>query len=266
MRSRVAIIPGVKSSFARSLKTLSLAALLLLLSACIVTPAPVFVLDTATPTATATATQIWFPPTFTPSPLPQPNFTPTPDLRPGIGELQLEDDFSDEAAWSLNSSPDATVNISDGEIHLSLNDDREYLITMRSSPRVNDFYAEITANASFCRGEDEYGFVLRASDDGHYRFALSCDGSAKVDRFLGSSLTRQAGWLQNPVVPSFAPSSSRLGVWARGSQMHFFVNDVYLFSVNDTQLWGGTFGVFVHTSGERDVSVSFSDLQIWTLE
>ena len=248
-----------------SLKTISVAALLLFLSACIVTPAPAYILDTATPTATATATPVWFPPTFTSSPLPQPNLTPTPDLRPGIGEALLEDGFADETFWSTNSSSDATVNISEGEIHLSLNDDHEYLITTRSSPAFDNFYAEITASPNFCRGEDEYGLVLRANDDGHYRFALSCDGSAKVDRFLGSSLTRQAGWLLNPVVPSFAPSSSRLAVWAHGGQLHFFVNDVYLFSVNDTQLWGGTLGVFVHTAGEGDVSVNFSDLKVWAL-
>jgi len=258
--------PLLPRIFARLFKTLLPASLLLSLSACIVTPAPVFVPDTATPTATATATQVWFPPTFTPSPLPQPNFTPTPDLRPGISELLLEDDLSDDSAWSLNSSPNATVNISEGKLHLSLNEGFENLITMRTSPKTNNFYAEITASASFCRGGDEYGFVVRASDDGHYRFALSCDGSAKVDRLLGDSISRQAGWLQNPVVPSFAPSSVRLGVWARGSQMHFFVNDVYLFSVNDTQLFAGTFGVFVHTTGEGDVSVNFSELQIWAVE
>lgn len=247
------------------LKTLPFAVLLLLLTACVVTPAPVPVLDTATPTVTATATQVWFPPTFTPSPLPQPNFTPTPDLRPNIGELLLEDDLSDETAWPLNSSGDATVNISEGELHLSLNKGFEYLISMRANPRANNFYAEITASASFCRGADEYGFVVRAGDDGQYRFALSCDGRAKVDRMLGGSLSRQAGWVQNPVIPGFAPSSVRLGVWARGSQMHFFVNDLYLFSANDTQLYAGTFGVYVHTSGEGDVSVNFSDLQIWAL-
>ena len=241
-------------------------ALLLLCSACIVTPAPVILPDSATPTVTSTATQVWFQPTFTPSPLPQLNFTPTPDLRPDIGDVLLEDNFADDSAWTTNSSSQATINIDDGEIHLSLNDDHEYLLAMRSAPVFDDFYAEITASPSLCRGEDEYGFVLRAVDGKHYRFALSCDGRAKVDRLLGKgSLSRQAGWLQNPVVPAIAPSSVRLGVWAHGSQVHFFVNDVYLFSVNDTVLWKGTVGVFVHTSGNEDVSVNFSALQIWTL-
>lgn len=242
-------------------------ALLLLSSACIVTPAAAIIPDTATPTVTSTATQVWFPPTFTPSPLPQPNITPTPDLRPGIGDVLLQDNFTDDSAWTTNSNSQATINIADNEIHLSLNDDHEVLIAMRSAPMFNDFYTEISASPSLCRGDDEYGLVLRAVDGKHYRFALSCDGRAKVDRLLGNnSLSRQAGWLQNPVVPSVAPSSVRLGVWARGSQVNFFVNDVYLFSVNDTVLWKGTVGVFVHTSGDEDVSVNFSDLQVWALE
>jgi hypothetical protein len=48
--------------------------------------------------------------------------------------------------------------------------------------------------------------------------------------------------------------------------MLFFVNDLYLFSVTDTQIFKGNVGVFVHTAGEGDVSVSFSDLQVWRVE
>jgi len=102
-------------------------------------------------------------------------------------------------------------------------------------------------------------------DGNHYRFALSCDGRAKVDRYLGESLSRQAGWIQDQAIPSVIPGSSRLGVWASGSQLHFFVNGLFLFSVNDTQLYLGTIGVYVRTAGAGDVAVSFSDLQVWAL-
>jgi hypothetical protein len=256
----------VRPSVSHYSKTLPALALLLFSSACIVTPAAFIIQDTATPSLTPTATQVWFPPTFTPSPLPQPNFTPTPDLRPDIGEVLLEDNFTDADPWTTSSGTQTTINIDDGEIHLSLNDDHEVLLAMRNAPVLDNFYAEITASPSLCRGEDEYGFVLRAGDHGLYRFALTCDGRAKVDRLLGkSSLTRQAGWLVNPVVPSVIPASVRLAVWAHGSQVHLFVNDVYLFSVNDTVLWKGTVGVFVHTSGDDDVSVNFSDLKVWAL-
>lgn len=248
------------------LQTFLAAALLLLNAACIVTPAPVLVLDTATPTATATPTTIWFPPTATATPVFIPTASPTLDMRPGIGELLLEDDFSDAEVWLTSSDRDGTVAVSANEIHLSLNEADSYLVSTRTEPIFKDFYAEITANPSFCRGEDEYGFVIRANDGDHYRFALTCDGRAKVDRYLNLSLSRQAGWLQNRAIPSLAPSSSRLAVWASGSQLHFFVNGLYLFSVNDTQLYLGTVGVFVHTAGEGDVSVNFSDLKVWAVQ
>lgn len=238
-------------------------ALVLLLSACKVVINPPFPTDEPTPAPTATATVEWFPPTLTPSPLPTRAYTPTPDLRPGIGELLFEDDFSDETLWATGSSDDGAVSISSGSIHLSLNEQRSYLFSLRSGPLLGDFYAEITAQLSFCRGEDEYGLLLRATDDGdHYRFALSCDGRAKVDRYQGGSLTRQAGWVTNRAIPSVAPSSVRLGVWAHGGQINFFVNDLYMFSVNDTQLFRGTLGVFAHTSGDGDVSVSFEQLEV----
>jgi hypothetical protein len=250
--------------FARSLQTIAAALVLLSISACIVTFAPASPTDAPTLAPTSTATPEWFPPTLTPSPLPTAVHSPTPELRPH-GDLLLEDDFSSEENWTTTSSDDGTISISGGNLHLSLNEQRSYLFGLRTSPVFRDFYAEITASPRLCRGEDEYGFILRANDGDHYRFALSCDGRAKVDRFQGSSLTRQAGWLQERVVPSIAPSTSRLGVWAVGSEIRFFVNDFYLFSVNDTQLYLGTLGVFVHTSGEEDVSVNFSDLKVWEI-
>jgi hypothetical protein len=179
----------------------------------------------------------------------------------------LEDDFSDPSFWTTQDAPGgAVVKVSDGTIHLGLNAGRSYLLPTRNSPVLDDFYVEITALPSLCGGADEYGLIVRANDGDHYRFALSCDGRAKVDRYLGGSLTRQAGWVSDRIVPSVVPASSRLGVWASGGQMRFFINDYYLFSVNDTQIYLGTLGVFAHTSGEGDVSVSFSDLQVWELQ
>ena len=186
-------------------------------------------------------------------------------MRPGIGLLLLEDEFTEGDPWTTGSDDAGVAAVSGGNLHLTLREERSYLFSLRTAPVFTDFYAEITASPSLCQGEDEYGLLVRAKDGDHYRLALNCDGSVKVDRYLGGSLTRQAGWLQDLAIPALAPSSSRLGVWASGDQMHFFVNDMYMFSVRDTQLYLGTLGVFVHASGAGDVSVSFDDLQVWTI-
>lgn len=247
-------------------KTFLGAVLLLLNTACIVNvalPAPT---ATATPAPTETPTIVWFPPTHTPSPIPTAALTPTQDLRPGIGSLLLKEDFEDGTDWSVVADPNATVSVSSGSINLSLRSTNDYLLTTRTSPVFTDFYVEITANPSICRGDDEYGLIVRDNNGDHYRLSLTCDGRASVQRFFGDSLTRQTEWFTNRTIPDLAPSNSRLAVWADGSQIRFFINDLYLFSVTDTQIFKGTVGVFVHTSGEGDVSVSFSDLQVFALD
>lgn len=238
-----------------------------LLAACVDVPATEEpALETPTPSPPPSETPVWFPATLTPSPFPSPVVNPTEDLRAGIGELLLEDDFSESQAWSTSMDGDAMASVSNGRLNLVLKETRSYLITTRSLPSLADFYVEITASPNFCHGEDEYGLVLRAAGGNHFRFALSCDGRAKVDRYYGGSLSRQAGWLASGAIPALAPSSSKLAVWARGGQLHFFVNDFYLFSVTDSQLFQGTLGAFVRTSGERDMSVSFLDLKVWQVE
>ncbi|MEX1071869.1 MAG: hypothetical protein WEC37_04510 [Anaerolineales bacterium] len=248
------------------LKTFISVSVLLLNAACFVTtlpPAP-----TATPTlaATATPTIVWFPPTSTPVVPPTAAPLPTPDLRPGVGSLLLEDDFSENSVWSTITDSYASVAIANARINLSLRSGKDYLLTTRTSPIFADFYLEITANPSICQGADEYGLIVRNDDGDHYRLSLTCDGRASVQRFFNNSLSRQTEWVENPTIPNLAPSSSRLAVWADGNEIRFFVNDLYLFSVTDRELFKGTVGVFVHTSGESDVSVSFSELEVWELE
>ncbi len=64
-------------------------------------------------------------------------------------------------------------------------------------------------------------------------------------------------------VPPGAPGEVRLGVWAVGSEFHFFLNDHYQFSVSDRNYSAGAIGVFAHSTGDTPVTVTFSDLEIY---
>ena len=85
--------------------------LVLISSACAVAPAvEVLPTDTqAAPTATVTPTVIWFPPTATPTAFPTPIVTPTVDMRPALGNILFEDDFSDAKAWTGGQSAEGSV-------------------------------------------------------------------------------------------------------------------------------------------------------------
>ena len=69
-----------------------------------------------------------------------------------------------------------------------------------------------------------------------------------------------------PFPPSRASITARLGIWARGDEFRFFINDQHQFTVNDPLLVSGNIGVFARSMGETAVTVNFSDLIIRQIE
>ena len=238
--------------------------MIFLLTACGVQPQSLLPTLTPDPTpSNPTATIDWFPSTETPTKLPTVTRTPTPDLRPNLGDVLLEDDFSDEENWLLPAGEDSSAAIVNNHITLVLSRPEWFLYSLRNEPVLGDFYAEITASPNLCSGEDEYGVMVRVTPAfTYYRFVISCDGRAKVVRVSHSGARVIVPWESSAVIPSFAPRESRLAVWAVGEDIRFFINDQHLFSIRDTVLGEGDFGVFVRTSGETAISVNFSDLVI----
>jgi hypothetical protein len=127
---------------------------------------------------------------------------------------------------------------------------------MRRELPLSDFYAEITARPSLCRGEDNYGLVVRGVGSSFYRFVLACNGQIRAERISGG--TRQP--LQEPVPSGDAPGAPgevRIGIWAVGSEMRLFLNGRYQFSVTEGTFPSGALGVFVRSTGETPVTVTF---------
>jgi len=240
------------------------------LSGCIsqsVKPTPIPSSTAITVSNTPTATIVWFPPTATATIFPTPAITPTIDLRPQVGNIILNDDFTDPAPWQLTHSNTTSVALGQEEITLALNQPGGYLFTLRDEPVLRDFYLEITASPSLCRGEDEYGLLLRVSPSlDFYRFSLSCDGQIRLDKYYQGRASSPQPFMMSGAIPPGAPSQSRLAVWLRGKEMHFFANSEHLFSVNDPSITAGMLGMFIRSAGENAVTVSFSELGIYTTD
>ncbi len=235
-----------------------------LLGACLpVSAPPPQPSKTPTVTPTATVTIQWFPPTPTRTPVPTINHTPTAELRPGIGPDLLVDDFSDPSHWVTGNVGSGTIALASNEISLALTQPKGYLYSFRDEPILGDFYAEITASSSLCANLDEYGLLLRYNSPwDFYRFSLSCNGQTRLDKLVGGAASSPQPWLASASVPSAAPSISRLGVWASGDELRFFINGEFQFGLSDRGLSQGLIGVFVRSGGENAVTVSFSDLAI----
>jgi len=242
--------------------------MVILLAACApqAEPAPE-ITPTSTRTASPTATTDWFPatPTFTPAPTRE--ASPTPNMRPGVEELLLDEDFASNEFWDVSRADSSSAVIDNGRLTLRTELTDGFVMSVRNEVNYRDFYAEITASPSLCEGEDEYGLIVRNNSSGdHYRFTLSCDGRAKVDRVLGGSLSAHELWVENLAIPAVSPSESHLAVWANSSQIRFFVNDALIFSTTDTTIFTGRIGVFIRQDNQGTLSVSFSDLKVWALD
>ncbi len=217
-----------------------------------------------TETATATPTIVWFPPSSTATRPIVPTPTGTPDMSPGIGALTLEDDFSDEEAWDTATAESGSASISRNRLTLAVQPGY-YLASMRRELPLSDFYAEITARPSLCRGEDNYGLVVRGVGSSFYRFVLACNGMIRAERISGG--TRLP--LQEPIPSGDAPGAPgevRMGIWAVGSEMRLFLNGRYQFRVVDPSFPTGAVGVFVRSTGDTPVTVTFSDLAVYEVD
>lgn len=224
------------------------------------TPTPIPLTQTPLPTATIN----WFPASATPTPQAlSANGVPTatPNLQPNLGDILIEDNFSDATLWDIAASNQASAAIDNQRLILSAQSG-VYMISLRHEIILNNFYAEITAQPGLCKGEDNYGLLIRASAGTYYRFLLACDGTARIERYTnGNKLILQKPESSGDVPPG-APGSVRIGVWAYGKEMRLFLNERYQFSIIDPSFPSGTIGVFIRSVGDTPVVVSFKDLVI----
>ena len=245
-------------------QVLGLLFILLMLAAC-AAPTPI-ILPTRTPTQTAVLTEtiVWFPPTATYTPFPTRATTATPDQRPQFGSLIFADDFTDAAVWPVGQTANGSIALAEGALTLALATPTSFLFASRSEPVLGDFYLEITADVSLCRGEDEFGVLFRYNGPSdYYRFGVSCDGQVRLDRILRGQPSSPQPWLPTGFILPGAPKTVELAVWAVGAEMRFYANGRLLFTASDRTLAQGTVGVYARAAGDTAVTVSFSDLTVY---
>lgn len=242
--------------------------MILILAACDALPielTPVPPPATITPPP-PTATIDWFPVSETPTTQPVPTFGPTPERKPGIGKLLLTDKFVSKGPWSPGASEEASIDVSRGRLTIAVQPGVN-AFRLRQGPALTNFYAEVTARPSLCRDGDEYGLLLRAPNNiAYYSFALACNGTSRVERVrVGKPSTPLQPPTPSADAPPGAPGEVRLGVWVSGPLMRFFLNGHYQYEVNDAIYPSGALGIFARSVGSTPVTVTFSDLAIYSV-
>jgi len=239
------------------------------LAACGPLPEPAVILDTSTPTLTLTPskTPVWFPPTDTPTLAPPATPLPTQEYRPGVGAALIEDDFSDSKAWQTLRNEAGQAAFGKNELSLAVATSKGALLSLRSKSLPANFYLEITATPNLCHPDDIFGLMVRAQSgkDG-YRLLVQCGGKLRMERLVHSELVVMQDWTLSGQIPPGGLLPVRLGVWALGRELRIFVNDTYQFSVRDPVWTEGQLGVLVRAAGDPPLTVSFSNLAVYSLD
>ena len=230
-------------------------------------------LDSTLPTATPlpsdtpplSPTIVWFPPSATPTLLTVPTYTGTPEMKPGVGSETLTDNFSNKKLWDTAVSDQGSAAISRNRLSLAIQPG-VYLASLRREGTFGNFYAEITARPSLCRGEDNYGVIVRGIGSSYYRFVLSCNSLIRAERVNGGIRLPLLEPVPSGDAPRGAPGEVRIGVWAVGSDMRLFLNGRYQFGIKDKSFSSGALGVFVRSESDTPMSVTFSDLKVYDVD
>jgi hypothetical protein len=220
---------------------------------------------TLTPSATTTATPVWFPPTPTPTPIASPvPATATVPPPSTTGAVLLSDDFSAHQLWQTGVMDDGNVAYGKNELSLAVAKPKGSLVSLRDKTSLGDFYLEITATPSLCENSDTYGILFRVvSASDFYRFLVSCNGQIRLERLIKGQGTLLQDWMFSPQIVPGVPGDYRLGIWASGDELRFYINNALQFSRQDAALSAGTIGIFARAMGDNAETVSFSDLIVY---
>jgi hypothetical protein len=194
--------------------------------------------------------------------VPTPESAATPEALPEKGELILEDDFSGDKAWQTGQTASGSMAYGSQALTLAISSGKTSLMSLRSGPSLSDYYLEVTASASLCRGADNYGLLLRAASEwDYYRWIITCEGKLRLERVRGGTPAVIKDWTSAVA----RPDADRLSVWLSDKEMKFYIDGIFQFSVSDHVYSSGSIGVFARSGGENALTVTYSDLKVYKI-
>lgn len=218
------------------------------------------------PTITNTATMDFTATTVATS-VPSPTLDQS-DPAVSFGSPDWVDDFSSSGSkWDYEDEW-STFKVEDDFLKIRSNTTPYWNSWNLSTPRIQNFYLEMTFNMPLCSGGDRIGLVFRAPDINQFYFmGITCDGKWGFDKY-----TDQETPLQN-ILPYTASSqlkpadqNNRVGIFAEDETFRFYINGVKVGETNDnTYTETGLIGFISRYIGTKGFTTHVDKLQYWLL-
>jgi hypothetical protein len=212
------------------------------------------------------------PPTATPTEaiLPTATVPPTPDPNQNVGEVVFEDQLDGSGQWFWSYDDEAaTFGVSateKGVVATAKKSGTWRYSTSNDVVNVGDQQVRLNATLNTCGGGDSYGLMFRGQTEAGtsnynlYIFEVSCDGAARLSLLKGSNFTALTNWAPFPAIKIGPGEVNDLMVWAGKDELRFYVNEQYLFTVNDATLLAGFYGLFLYDRLNGNMSVTYRNL------
>lgn len=228
----------------------------------------IFPTETPTPpaeTPVVTATRVWFPSTATPTVYVPPTVTQQPEVLPSYGDLLIQDDFTDHLAWLTGSYANGNAAYSINALNLAVAELGGTVTSFRKETYFTDQYWEITLTPNLCTPIDTYGLIFwSVNKQTYHQLAFNCNGEFSIQKVKNGRSTPLTDWIPSSQVPRGGLSSMRVGLWIGGGLVRVLLNDQLQAGVYILPATGGI-GIFATSNGGPAVNVSFSDMQIYTV-
>lgn len=261
-----------KPTITRIIFSLFSLSMLLVFAGCdlLATPEPLPPTSTMTNTPLPSPTIDWFPDTPTPTLIAIASPTPQPTMEgalAGITELNVDDNFTDEALWLTPQSGSGNVAFGTENLSLAVARLDATLTSLSQHILPPDFYLEITVQTSLCEPLDRFGILIwHESNTDFYRLTVNCAGQYRLELVQGGQNFVVHDWESAAQMALAAPATNRLALWVHEGQLQFYINDVFQFEERIAQDRSGAMGLFARTVLGQAMTVRFSDLQIYNVE
>jgi hypothetical protein len=194
---------------------------------------------------------------------------PTPDPGLGVGDVLYADPLDGSTGWGWKFEDAAAMfSVGGGQLNAVMKQANVGpRFSLRGDLNFGDQQLSATARANLCYERDEYGvmfrFVHTASNNYNgYIFKLNCGGAARVELLRDEQITVLVDWTPSAAIVAGAPAENKLLVWMAKDEFRFYVNDRYLFSLNDPTYAEGFCGFYIRDRTNGGESVSFDDLAV----
>jgi hypothetical protein len=176
------------------------------------------------------------------------------------------DSFESDQGWDTGQSEVGGASFVDGRLTLAVSQPDAFYSISSPAPKTTDFYLEFGVRTEVCSTGDEYGLMFRSNTLGeHYRLTLTCEGETRVSRILEGGEKALVPTAKTHALFPGKMVTNHIEILAEGNSFRFIINDIEVFTAQDSALISGGLSFFVRTRRGGQATISFEYLHVYGL-